>query len=341
MTSVWAEFWQAYGLFLAKGITVLILLIVLLSAIAAIKRSGADDDEEEKLKITSLNDTFFSWREQLYAQMLDKKAWKAHEKALKKAEKERDDGDKPRLFVLDFDGDVEASAVADLRNHISTILQVAEKEDKVLLRLESGGGYVHSYGLAASELARLRAKEVPLVVAVDKIAASGGYMMACVGTEIIAAPFAVIGSVGVIGALPNFHDLLERNHIHYEQHTAGEHKRSLTVLGKNTDADREQFKKELAETHELFKHHIAAMRPQLDVAAIATGETWYGSQALAKGLIDRVQVSDDYLLEHLDSHQIWQLSYEVQESWLERMKARFLGQLRRAEPNLPFKTHIR
>lgn len=334
------EFWQAYGLFLAKGITIVVLLMGLIGFIAAIKQSAADSDNEDKLKLTSLNDKFLGWREQLYAQMLDKKAWKAHEKALKKAEKAQNDAEKPRLFVLDFDGDIDASAVEDLREHISTILQVAENTDKVLLRLESAGGYVHSYGLAASELARLRAKSLSLVVAVDKVAASGGYMMACVGTEIIAAPFAVIGSVGVIGALPNFHDLLERNHIHYEQHTAGEHKRSLTMFGENSEADREQFKKELGETHQLFKAHIATMRPQLDVEAIATGETWYGTQALEKGLIDRVQVSDDYLLEHLDTHQIWQMSYEVQESFLERLKARFLGQLGRAQISAPFKSRI-
>lgn len=334
------EFWQAYALFFAKGLTAVVLLIVLVAAVVALK-GGDDDDEENKLKITSLNDTFINWREQLYAQMLDKKAWKAREKALKKAEKAQDEAEKPRLFVLDFDGDVEASAVADLREHISTILQVAEKTDKVLLRLESGGGFVHSYGLAASELVRLRVKELPLVVAVDKIAASGGYMMACVGTEIIAAPFAVIGSVGVIGAVPNFHELLSRNHIQYEQHTAGEHKRSLTVFGKNTDEDRAQFKKELAETHELFKNHIAAMRPQLNVEAIATGETWYGSQALAKGLIDRVQVSDDYLLEHIDSHQIWQISYEANESFIERIKGHIFGQWGRAQASAPLKSRFR
>lgn len=242
------------------------------------------------------------------------------------------------MYVLDFDGDIEASAVESLRTHISAVIQVAQDNDEVLLRLESPGGLVHAYGLAASQLQRLRERQIRLVVAVDKVAASGGYMMACVADEILAAPFAVLGSVGVIGALPNFHDLLEKNAIHYEQHTAGEHKRTLTMFGKNTDEDRAQFSHELAITHTLFKEHIRHARPQLDVDAIATGETWYGTQALANGLIDAVRTSDDYILDHLDSHQLLLIEDEVHEGLLDKLKSRFLGKV---HTQRPFKAMIR
>ncbi|UJF24954.1 protease SohB [Suttonella sp. R2A3] len=241
------------------------------------------------------------------------------------------------MYILDFDGDIEASAVVSLREQISAVLQVAGSNDHVMLRLESAGGLVHAYGLAASQLARLRAQSVRLVICVDKVAASGGYMMACVADELLAAPFAIMGSVGVIGALPNFHDLLEKNAIHYEQHTAGKHKRSLTMFAENTDEDRAQFKHELAMTHDLFKDHIRAARPQLDVDSIATGETWYGTQAVENGLIDGVRTSDDYILAHLDSHNLLLIEDEVHESLFDKLKSRFLG---KAMVQGPFKAHI-
>ncbi len=333
-----------YGLFLAKTLTFVIAIVVLLIAVAGIRRSKSE--APSKLKLTSLNEHYQDLRDQLSHELLDKKALKAKLKAEKKAQKEKNkeesEDTRPRLFVLDFDGDIEASAVESLAEHISAILQVAEKDDRVLLRLESGGGYVHSYGLAASQLARLRAQSVPLVISVDKVAASGGYMMACVGDTILAAPFAILGSVGVIGAVPNFHDLLEKNNIHYEQHTAGAHKRSLTLFAENTEADRLQFQKELNETHALFKAHIKAMRPQLDVESIATGETWYGSQALEKGLVDQIQTSDDYLLAQLSSYRVLQLEEEVAESLLDKLKSRFLGKaMGKVMLDQPFKRWIR
>ena len=239
--------------------------------------------------------------------------------------------------MLDFDGDIEASVVEQLREQISAVIQVAGTEDRVLLRLESGGGLVHAYGLAASQLARLRERQIPLVIAVDKIAASGGYMMACLANELIAAPFAILGSVGVIGALPNFNELLQQYRIRYEEHTAGEHKRSLTLFGENTDADRQQFRHELAVTHDLFKNHIRRYRPQLDIDAIATGETWYGVQAVENRLIDAVGTSDDYILAHLQSHQLVQLEEHVPERWLDKIKHRILGKIQAR----PLKARIR
>lgn len=331
------EFFYDYGLFLAKALTFLVVVVALIAAAAGAKKMRSDD--EGHLKITSLNEKYEQQREQLYAELLDKKALKAHQKAQKKNDKSTaDKKDKPRMFVLDFDGDIEASAVEDLREHISAIIQVAGDDDQVLLRLESGGGFVHAYGLASSQLLRLKEKNIRLVIAVDKVAASGGYMMACVADELLAAPFAIIGSVGVIGAVPNFHALLKKNAIEYEQHTAGKHKRTLTMFGENTDADREQFRHELVITHDLFKEHIHQARPSLDVEAIATGETWYGVQAVDMGLIDAVGTSDDYLLNHIHSHQILALEEEISETLLEKLKSRFLGKVDFAKP---FKSYIR
>lgn len=335
MTYLWE-----YGLFFAKTFTIIIALIILIIGISAAKRQH---NEDNKFKLTSLNTHYENMREQLLAHLLDKKDWKAHQKELKKAEKTKDEQKLPRLFVLDFEGDIAATAADTLREQISAILQVAKTTDKVLIRLESGGGYVHAYGLAASQLIRLKGKSIPLTICVDKVAASGGYMMACVADELIAAPFAIIGSIGVIGAIPNFHDLLERNHIHYEQHTAGKHKRSLTVFGENTDEDRAQFQKELNETHLLFKEHITLMRPNLDIDTIATGETWYGKQAISKGLIDKIQTSDDYILSHCQSHQVLLLEEDKEESFISRLKNRFLGKIQNIlylKNNLPFKAKI-
>lgn len=324
-----------YGLFLAKAITIVFALVLLVLALGMAKKGR---ERDIRFKVTSLNEQFARQRELLLGEWQDKKMRKMRFKARRKVVEAKEGKERPRLFVMDFDGDIAASAVDGLREQISAILQVASEEDEVLLRLESSGGLVHAYGLAASQLARLRDRQVRLVIAVDKVAASGGYMMACLADKLIAAPFAVIGSVGVIGAVPNLHELLKKYAISYEQHTAGKYKRTLTVLGENTDEGREQFKYELAVTHELFKAHIRAARPTLDVESIATGETWYGTQAVQNGLIDSVGTSDDYLLAHRDSHHILLLEEDIQESWLGKLQHRFFGSVR---THSPFKAHIR
>lgn len=201
-----------------------------------------------------------------------------------------------RVFVLDFKGDVMATGVESLREEVTAIVGIAEPADEVVLRLESPGGAVHSYGLAASQLSRLRERSIPLTVCVDKVAASGGYMMACVGTQVIAAPFAVIGSIGVVAPMPNVHRLLERHGVDYQDFTAGRYKRTVTVLGPVTDEGKAKLKEQLEETHDLFKGFIHSMRPKLDVEAVATGEHWYGSRAVELGLVDSLSTSDDYLL---------------------------------------------
>ncbi|MGE5152869.1 MAG: protease SohB, partial [Bdellovibrio bacteriovorus] len=231
------------------------------------------------------------------------------------------------LFVIDFNGDIRASEVAALRVLVTTILLEHREGDAVLVRLENAGGTVTEHGLAASQLARLRAQGVHLTVAVDKVAASGGYLMACVADRIVAAPFAVLGSIGVLAELPNFHRLLERNGVDFELHTAGEYKRTLTLFGENTDAARQKLKEQLEETHALFKGFVAEYRPGLDLARVATGEYWHGRRAVELGLVDAIQTSDDLLLERIDSTDLWHLKYSARKKPLERLLSSIQGLL--------------
>lgn len=320
------HFLNEYALFFAKTVTLIVLALlafgIMLSLIGEMTNKAT-----EELDIKNINEYFEGFSDYFYSNLLDEKANKERLKAKEKQQKDESKAlsERPRLFVLDFEGDVEANATSDLRKHISLILQVATPKDRVVVRLESGGGLVHAYGLASSQLHRLRSHGIPLTITVDKIAASGGYMMACLANELVAAPFAIIGSIGVVGALPNFNKVLKRFDIDYEQHTAGEHKRSLTLFGENTDADRAQFQRELANTHELFKNHIAQYRPQLDMEKLATGETWYGVEALPLGLIDQISTSDDYILSHLNSHRILHLKApEEKPSFLAKLKGKWL-----------------
>ncbi|MCJ8146681.1 protease SohB [Acinetobacter sp. A3.8] len=214
-----------------------------------------------------------------------------------------------KIFVLDFKGDMNASAVEQLREEITLILATAKAgKDRVVLRLESPGGVVHGYGLAAAQLVRLRDAGFHLTICVDKVAASGGYMMACIANEIIAAPFAILGSIGVVAQLPNFNKLLKEHHIDYEVFTAGEYKRTVTLFGENSEQGRAKFEQELEQTHALFKHFVENYRAQLNVTEVATGEHWYGEDALKLKLIDKIQTSDAYLLEHLQQHDVYVLN---------------------------------
>lgn len=338
------QFLFDYGLFLVKSITVALALAWffggLISTIFELKKNARAEQERQHIQMTALNEQYEEAQYLFNSMVLDEKRFK---KWKKEKEKEEEPVDKPIVFVIDFDGDIEASPTDDLREYISFIIQVAQPErDRVLLRLESAGGLVFAYGLAASQLHRLREHNIHLSICVDKIAASGGYMMACLGHEVIAAPFAVLGSIGVIGSLPNIHRLLKKHDIDYEEHTAGKYKRTLTVMGENTDEDRQQFQHELNLTHDLFKQHIQQYRPQLDVEAVATGETWYGSQALEKQLIDRLGTSDDELLRYAQSHRLYVLSRQHSRPPFERLKERFLSALGRgkARSPQPFKARI-
>lgn len=224
-----------------------------------------------------------------------------------------------RMYVIDFDGDIHASGVDALREEVTAILATANQGDEVMVRLESPGGLVHSYGLAASQLKRIRDAGLKLTISVDQVAASGGYMMACVADELVAAPFAVVGSIGVVAEIPNFNRLLQKANIDYEQHTAGQYKRTLTMFGQNTTVAREKFKQELEETHQLFKTFIHENRPDLDLDKVATGEHWYGRQALELGLVDKIQTSDDVILDALNSMDVYSIKYEIRKPLTERL----------------------
>lgn len=310
------EFLTDYGLFLAKTATLLVAFGLALGLLAGAIARGRGDKSREYLELRRLNDHFRDMARRIEADRTTgarlKNRVRRRERRQQRAERRRE-GRLPRLFVLDFQGDMRASATDSLREEISAIIASAHDSDEVLLRLESPGGLVHAYGLAASELARLRARGIRLTVSVDRVAASGGYLMAGVADLIIAAPFAIVGSIGVVAQLPNFHRLLQRNEIDYELHTAGEHKRTLTMFGENTDADRAQFREELQEIHGQFKAHLSRYRPRLDVDSVATGEYWLGEQAREKGLVDDVQTSDDFLLERRERMELVGLKWHRRE----------------------------
>ncbi|AJB47571.1 TPA: protease SohB [Acinetobacter nosocomialis] len=211
-----------------------------------------------------------------------------------------------KIFVLDFKGDIQASAVENLREEITLILATAKAgRDRVVVRLESPGGMVHGYGLAAAQLVRLRDAGFHLTICVDKVAASGGYMMACIANEIISAPFAVVGSIGVVAQVPNFNRLLKEHNVDFELYTAGQYKRTVTMFGENTPEGKAKFEEELQQTHILFKHFVEKYRPQLNVDKVATGEHWYGQDALDLNLVDKLQTSDEYLLALLPQHDVY------------------------------------
>lgn len=227
--------------------------------------------------------------------------------------------DAKTIYVLDFDGDIKASAVVHLREEISTIITTAKAGDEVVLRLESGGGQVNAYGLAAAQLDRIKSAGLSLTVCVDKIAASGGYMMACVADKIIVSDFGIIGSVGVVSQLPNFHELMKKHNIGYEMFTAGEYKRTVTVFGENTDEDRAKYQEEINRIHDLFKAFVKKHRPSLDVDKIATGEFWFGEDALALNLVDEVGTSDAYVLNLMDNHNVYALQSRSKPTLAEKL----------------------
>jgi len=211
-----------------------------------------------------------------------------------------------KIFVLDFKGDIQASAVENIREEITLILATAKAgRDRVVVRLESPGGMVHGYGLAAAQLVRLRDAGFHLTICVDKVAASGGYMMACIANEIITAPFAIVGSIGVVAQVPNFNRLLKEHNVDFELYTAGQYKRTVTMFGENTPEGKAKFEEELQQTHVLFKHFVEKYRPQLNVDKVATGEHWYGEDALSLNLVDKLQTSDEYLLALLAQHDVY------------------------------------
>ena len=320
---MWTEFISEYGMFLAKLGTVVVFILFIIS-VAFYLYMRAKSGIEEHLEVKNINRKYEQLRLMLNSSMLPKQQFKRVVKEIKSRHKARDresrgGNGRQRVFVLNFKGDIRASHVTSLREEISALLTVANDKDEVLVVLESGGGTVHGYGLAASQLQRIRDRGIKLTVAVDKVAASGGYMMACVADRIIAAPFAVIGSIGVLAQIPNFYRFLKKHDIDFEQLHAGQYKRTLSLFGENTEEDREKMQQELEDTHALFKQFVKDNRPAVDIEKIATGEHWYGKRALDMGLVDELRTSDDFLTEAVKTADIYELEYVRKKPLLEKM----------------------
>jgi serine protease SohB len=309
------SFLSEYGLFLLKLFTGLLGVFIATAVLAGLMQKNKKSPA--KLTIKKLNKQFEQYQTLLFDGMEDKSALNTLKKLQKKSAKAKN-ADTSKLFVLSFQGDIKASALNSLREEITAILLVAKPKDSVLIRLESPGGMVHAYGLAAAQLTRIKTAGLKLIICVDKVAASGGYLMAAVADHLIAAPFAFIGSIGVVLQLPNFHHYLKKKHIDFEQITAGEYKRPLSLFGENTDKGREKAQEEVNETLDIFKAHLEQCRPQLSLDRVATGEHWLGEKALQLGLIDELGTSDDYLLKASSTHEIYVVEYMIAKSWAER-----------------------
>ena len=324
-----AEFFADYGLFLLKTLTIVIAVIAVIVAAAAAQRRAT----HEGLEVEDLNKKYRKLSDGLRHAVSTKEEQKKAAKARKAEAKaqEKRESSRPRSFVIDFKGDLKASAVGSLREEVNAVLDVATPDDEIILRLENHGGIVHEHGLAASQLARIRDREIPLVVCVDKVAASGGYLMACVGSQVYAAPFAILGSIGVLAQIPNFNRMLDSHGVDFEQVTAGQYKRTVTMFGKNTDEDRAKLKEELEDVHALFKDAVAQYRPTLDLDKVATGEHWYGTRALELGLADELKTSDEVLAERAAERDLFHVTYKVKQPLQKRLMANVETAIDRAD----------
>lgn len=313
------EFLAEYGLFLLKVVTVAMAIVVVIVIAAAEGRKAG----HEGLEVESINKKYKGMASVLRKAVMQK----SDQKKVAKEEKKREKADakkassRPKSFVIDFKGDLKASGVPSLREEVTAILDVATADDEVIVRLENHGGVVHEHGLAASQLARIRDRDIRLSICVDKVAASGGYLMACVASKIYVAPFAILGSIGVLAQIPNFNRLLDSHGVDFEQITAGKYKRTVTMFGENTDEDRAKLKEELEEVHGLFKSAVSTYRPDLDLDKVATGEHWYGSRALELGLADEIKTSDELLTELAADRELFRVAYHIKQPLQKRLMA--------------------
>jgi serine protease SohB len=321
------EFLIEYGMFLAKAATIVLAIVIVIAVLAASGQRSRKPGKKGSLKISRLNEHFDEMKDTLRASVLEKKELKQLHKEEKKQEKleakaakhdadsdESGETHKKRVFVINFKGNIAADAVSSLREEISAILTMAETEDEVMLRLESPGGMVHAYGLASSQLVRLRNARIPLTICVDKVAASGGYMMACLADRLVAAPFAIIGSIGVLVQLPNFHKVLKKYDVDYEMISAGEYKRTLTTFGEITQKSRDKVQEDVETIHDIFKSWVKEHRPSVEIDKVATGETWLGSQAKERYMVDDIKTSDEYIIDACKNADVFEIEYEFQKS---------------------------
>ena len=325
------EFLIDYGMFLAKAITIVLSIGVVAGLIASAGQKSKKGEKKGNIRVTQINEHIDGLRDTLRASILDKEQLKVIEKAEKKKIKAenkikkkatvknsegsgKDDSITKRIFVLNFEGNIAADAVESLREEITAILSMATKDDEVILRLESPGGMVHAYGLASSQLLRIKNKNIPLTICVDKVAASGGYMMACLADRLVAAPFAIIGSIGVLVQLPNFHRVLKKYDVDYEIISAGEYKRTLTHFGEITNKGKDKVKEDVENIHQIFKDWVKTYRPSVEIDTIATGETWVGSQAKDRYMVDDIKTSDECVIEACETSEVYEIKFEIKKS---------------------------
>ena len=312
------EFLTDYGIFLLKVIT--IALAITIPILIIISSSKSKTPTKGSLVVKNLSKKYENMGSSIRSSLMNPKELKKYNKEVQK--KNKKDQKKPSkddaVYVLNFNGDIQASEVSKLKHEINAILLSDTKCKEVVIKVESGGGSAYAYGLCAAELKRLVDNKIKLTVCIDKVAASGGYLMSCVASKIIAAPWAIVGSIGVIAQLPNFHRLLKKNSIDFEMHTAGEFKRTLTTLGENTEDGRKKFKSELEDLHLIFKDFVKEQRPQVDTKVVATGEVWQGDKAIEVGLIDELGTSDDYLVGLSKKLKLYEIEYVEKKNLSER-----------------------
>ena len=351
------EYLIQYGMFLAKAVTIVVAIVIVVGSIAASGNRQRKTGRKGQIKVTHLNEHFDDMKDTLQHSVLakdqlkqvhkdEKKQAKLESKEQAKADKEAakkpndvaDDGSnveqrKKRVYVINFTGNISADEVASLREEITAILTLAEPLDEVLLRLESPGGLVHAYGLASSQLLRIKSKQIPLTICVDKVAASGGYMMACLADRLVSAPFAIIGSIGVLVQLPNFHRVLKKNEVDYEIISAGEFKRTLTQFGEITQKGRDKVQEEVETMHDIFKAWIKEHRPSVEIDKIATGETWVGTQAKERYMVDEIKTSDDCIVGACEEADVYEVEYELPKSLQDKIGGAFLGSVEKLFSN--------
>ena len=357
------EYIIEYGVFLAKAVTIVVSIVFILGVAFSNSNRREKGGKKGVIRVSYLNEYYENLSDSLKIAVLDKPTLKLLEKAEKKKAKDEEkkskkraknnaktldpktsketiitpeDERKKRVFVLNFEGDVGAESVSSLREEITTVLSLADESDEIVLRLESPGGMVHAYGLASSQLLRIRNAGIPLTICVDKVAASGGYMMACLADRLIAAPFAIIGSIGVLVQLPNFSRVLQNYDVDYEIISAGEYKRTLTTFGEITEKGREKVKEEVETIHDVFKKWVKEYRPAVEIDKIATGETWLGSQAKDRYMVDDIRTSDEILVEAVKEHDVYEVEYEIPKSIQDKLAGAFHGAFNKISSSLIF-----